>query len=127
MKAASRQTSRPALDLIEEAIHLLRTIPGSAFALYYLGTLPFILGLLYFWTDMARSPFASQHLAAAALGMSVLFLWMKFFQTMFARNLRAFVSGHPVPGISLTQSARVFIHQSVLQPTALFLLPLALL
>src|ERR1051326_8497020 len=84
--AGNRQTSRSALDLIEQSIHLLRTVPGGTFAFYYLGTLPFILGLLYFWTDMARSPFAAQHLTGAALGMSILFLWMKCFQAMFARK-----------------------------------------
>src|SRR2546428_13795667 len=93
MKASpQRQPAQPALQLIEQAVHLLRGAPVAIFAIYYLGTLPFILGLLYFWTDMARSPFASQHLAGAALALSLLFLWMNFCHALFARTLRAALS-----------------------------------
>src|SRR5713226_6356882 len=133
MKAAHhRQPAQSALELIEQAIHLLRAAPSIVFAIYYAGALPFVLGLLYFWTDMGRSPFADQHLAGAALGLSVLFLWMKFCQALFARRLSALLSGQPVrspafrrPG--LARLARIFIAQAVLQPTALFHLPLALI
>jgi hypothetical protein len=54
-------TERPMLDLAEEAVHLLRSAPAHLFGWYLLGTLPFILGLLYFWTDMSWSAIASRH------------------------------------------------------------------
>src|SRR5438093_9140038 len=93
MKRTKRQQGRDALDLIEEAIHALRTAPGGALAAYYFGSLPFVLGLLYFWADMSRSPFARQHVVEAALGVSLLFLWMKCWQVIFARLLRAHLGG----------------------------------
>ena len=37
-----------ALALLEQAVHLLRRSGGSALAAYYLGSLPFVLALLYF-------------------------------------------------------------------------------
>src|SRR5258708_27717096 len=87
-----RQPGKGAIELIEEAIHLLRSAPGPALAGYYVGALPFVLSLLYIWSDISRSPAASQHLPGAALGVAVLFVWMKLRQAIFARNLRSWIS-----------------------------------
>lgn len=126
MKAAQRhQQARPALDLIEEAIHLLRTAPGGVLACYFIGTLPFILGLLYFWADMSRNPYARQHVVEAALGVTLLFVWMKFWQAVFSRQLRAFAAGETPPPLTARRCFRIAIGQATLQPTGLFLLPLA--
>lgn len=126
MKRAERgQQGKGSLELIEEAVHLLRSAPLSAAASYYIGALPFVLGLLYFWTDMSRSAFAQQHVAGAALGLAALFVWMKYWQAMFLRGLRAAMSGAPPP-LNLGQAWRIFVTQAALQPTGLFLLPVAL-
>lgn len=114
-------------DLIEEAVHLLRTAPVAALTVYYLGTLPFVLGLLYFWTDMSRSPFAGRQLTGAALGMAALFLWMKFWQVIFARRLRAHVAAEPAPRWTVRRWGRVFLSQAFIQPTGLFVFPLSLI
>jgi len=127
MKSAPRQQGKGAIELIEEATHLLRTAPAAVLAGYYFGTLPFVLGLLYFWADMSRSPFANQHLTAWALGMALLFLWMKFWQAVFARKLRALISVEPAAPWNFSRGRRVFLAQAVLQPSGLFLLPLSLL
>ena len=50
--------------------------------------LPFLLALLYFWTDMSWSAVAFQHRAETSLGVALLFLWMKSCQTVFCRKLR---------------------------------------
>jgi hypothetical protein len=122
----SRQTEKPALELIEEAIHLVRAAPLSTIATYYLGALPFVLGLLYYWTDMSRNPFASGHLAEGALGIAALFIWMKFWQSVFASNLRARLVGDASPPLTLARSRRILFSQIALQPFGLFVLPLAL-
>src|SRR5689334_16611608 len=88
-RAHRRRSGKGGLELAEEATHLLRTAPASCLASYYLGAIPFVLGALYFWADMSHSPFADQHLAEAALGMTLLFLWMKCCQCWFARRMRA--------------------------------------
>ena len=125
--AHRRQKGRPALDLIEEAVHLLRTAPAAALAAYYAGSLPFILGLLYFWTDMSRSPFARQRVVEAALGVSLLFIWMKFCQALFARRVRAHIAGEAPARLDLKRCGHILFTQATLQPTGLFVLPLAVL
>jgi hypothetical protein len=121
----SRQRGKDGLDLIEEAIHLLRSAPSAHLAVYYTGTLPFVLTALYFWGEMSRSPFAGQHLAAGALTLACLFVWMKACQAIFSRQMRCSVSGE-CPRFGRARIARIFLSQAALQPTGLFLLPLAL-
>jgi hypothetical protein len=128
MKGARRRLEgKGALDLIEAATHLLRAAPAAALAIYYVGAIPFVLGLLFFWADMSRSAFADQHLAEASLAMAVLFLWMKFWQAMFCRRMRAHVSGEPPARWTFRRCVRVFLNQAIVQPSALFLLPPALI
>lgn len=126
MKHKRRQQGYGALDLIEEAVHLLRTAPVATLAIYYAGTMPFVLGFLFFWADMSRDPFASGHLADASLAMGLLFLWMKFWQTVFAQRIRAQRAAHAAPRLGLRRGTRIFLIQTVLQPFGLFLIPLAL-
>jgi hypothetical protein len=126
MKRANlRRQGKGSIELIEEAIHALRTAPATALAAYYLGSLPFVLGLLFFWADMSRSPFANRHHTEAALGVAALFLWMKFWQSVFAIRLRAHVSGEQPAALDFARCQRIFVSQAALQPTALFVLPLA--
>lgn len=124
-KPHRRRSGKPAQDLIEEAVHLLRTAPVAALAVYYAGSLPFVLGALYFWADMGESPSARQHVVEAALGVSLLFLWMKFCHALFARRLRAHLADEKSAAPGWRDAARVALWQAVLQPTGLFLLPLA--
>lgn len=73
--------------LAENAVHLLRRKGAAALADYYIGTLPFLLGLLFFWADMSRNPYAERYLAPAAGGLALLFIWMKVWQVRFCRRL----------------------------------------
>lgn len=120
-----RQSGRSARDLVEEAVHQLRTAPAAALAAYYLGTLPFVLGALFFWADMSQSPTARRHVVEAALGVSLLFVWMKFCQALFARRLRAQLAGETRLPLGMKRGLRVLLLQAALQPTGLFVLPLA--
>ena len=120
-----RQQGKESLELIEEAIHLLRLAPATHLGVYYTGTLPFALAALYFWADMSRSPFAGQHLVGGSLALACLFLWMKTCQALFARRMRCLVSDEAA-NFSAGQVWRIFVTEAALQPTGLFLLPLAL-
>jgi len=115
------------LDLIEEAVHLLRLSPWAALGVYYVGSLPFMLGLLYFWADMSRGSTAYEHCAPAAFAVSLLFLWMKTWQAIFARHLKARITGRSAPAMTLSGFFRTAMNQTILQPSGLFLLPLSLL
>src|SRR5204862_2269274 len=92
-----RTRGKPSLELIEGAVHALRFAPASTIAAYYTGTIPFIVGFLFFWADMSRSPFANRHIVEAALAISVLFLWMKLCQAYLTQCMRAQVASKPMP------------------------------
>src|SRR6266404_6114000 len=96
-----RVEGKAGLELLEEATHLLRAAPLAGLASYYAGSLPAVLGLLYFWADMSRSPFAEGHLAGASFGLAALFLWMKFWQALLVRALKRALSGFPPVSLKL--------------------------
>ncbi len=119
----SRRKENGALELIEEATFLLRRAPVETLALYYIGTLPFVLGALYFWADMSRGAGAGGHLAGASLGLALLFIWMKFWQSRFCTELsRLLLNGPAAP-----TAADIALTQLVVQPWSLVVMPLALL
>jgi hypothetical protein len=126
MRRKQLQQGKGPLELIEEAVHLLRLAPASTLLTYYLGSLPFILGLLYFWADMSRSSFAERRLPLAALAMAVLFLWMKVWQAVFAGRMRARLCGETPPRPGWRELGRMALRQTIVQPSGLIVLPLAL-
>jgi hypothetical protein len=117
----------PAIALVEEAVHLLRLSPLSLVAPYYIGSLPFLLGLLYYWADMSRSPMAFSICARAAFGMAILYLWMKCWHAAFARRLLARLTGEPVPPWTIRRVLDHLEFQAIVQPAGLFALPFAAL
>src|SRR5262245_10586209 len=106
-----------AIDFLEETFHLLRLAPASILVAYYLGSVPFVIGFLYFWTDMSRSAFAEERLAVSALVVTLLYMWMKAWQGVFAGLLHERVTGqaaHPWP---LRRFLQVLAVQAVVQPS----------
>lgn len=62
--AAFSLEARPnGLILAEQAVFLLRRRGAPALFAYYIGTFPFVLGLLFFWSDMSRNPFGRWYCA----------------------------------------------------------------
>lgn len=110
------------LELIEEATFLLRRAPAENLALYYLGTLPFVMGVLYFWADMSRSADADGHLAGASLGLALLFIWMKYWQARFCGRLSRLALNDP----DAPRAKGAALAQAIFQPWSLVVLPMAL-
>ncbi len=125
MKPGNKKHHKSAIRIIEEAVHLLRSAPGSLLVSYYLGGAPFVLGLMYFWADMSRSANAGDHSAMAALGLAFLYVWMKFWHTVFAQRLRAQIAGERQYELSLDRIASVAATQSLIQSTRFIVLPIA--
>lgn len=123
MKRRKDQSIRPALELIEEAMHVLRAAPASALVAYMVGTAPFLAGVLFFWSDMSRSAFADRHLIGGAIGLSLLFIWMKSWQAVFGAMIRAHVGHEPAPQFSLRVITRIVVRQLAIQPWSFVLLP----
>ena len=87
LKIRKNHNKKGSFEIIEEAVHLLRKAPLSLLAPYYIGSLPFVLGLMFFWSDMKNNAFAAEHCAAASLGMALLFVWMKSWQSVFTDHV----------------------------------------
>ncbi len=125
MKRRSREAEISAVNLLEESVHLLRTAPAAAFLWYLAGAIPFLLALLYFWTDMSWSADARRDCAAEALLLAVTFIWMQFAYALFAWRLRQHVSLAPKKKLSRREMFLALVSQAAFQPSKLFVLPLA--
>jgi len=113
------------LDLIEDAVGVLREAPLSAHLAYYVGAIPFWIGLLYFVSDMTRSAFAADRLADASLGMAALYIWNKCWQTVYSSRLRAVLAGRPDDPWTRGRIFRMIAAQASLQPWGLIVRPIA--
>ncbi len=126
-RAFLRDHGKAGIELIEEAFVLLRTCPASILAAYFLGTVPFAAGFLVFCAHLSRHPEAPDHLAAATLTMTGLFIGMKFFHARFGAMLLARLRGEAPPSWDPGATLRSVTTQTILQGTALFILPLSTL
>src|SRR5258706_12478850 len=122
---SSYQTGKGPIEIIEEGFHLLRLAPSSTLLTYYAGTAPFVLAVLFFWSDMSRGAFADERLPVETLGLALLFFWMKTWQALFARQLLAQVIGYPSTRLTFKPVAPITVGQAILHPTGLFLVPIA--
>ena len=127
MNRPSQATAgRPALDLLEEAVHLLRGAGAGAWLQYFAGSVPFALALLFFWADMSCGLHAGQRTASGALGLMALFVWMKCWHSGFAGTLRAQLTGTEPPRWNKARVLRLAFQHAALQSSGLLLLPVAL-
>lgn len=114
-----------AIRILEETVHFLRLAPASLFLYYYLGSLPFVLGVLYFWADMSRSAFAGEHLSIASLGVALLFCWMKIWHTVFGRRVQGALLAVSPRRLTLRRLGSTAAMQSLIHATGFIILPLA--
>lgn len=82
-----RRRESGAIQILEEAFHLVRTADVKSFWIYYIGAIPWSVGLLYFSADMSRSSHAARDAALAAVMMVLLWLWMRYCQAEFCASL----------------------------------------
>jgi len=125
--ARKKTSEKGALELLEQAVHLLRLAPAEVLGFYYIGTIPFALGFLYFWADMSRSAFAAQHCGRSAFVLVLLFAWMKAWQALFGAGLAGQIAGRSPAKSGIGRSFSVAATQMIYQPSGFFVLPLALL
>ncbi|HYL77752.1 MAG TPA: DUF4129 domain-containing protein [Bryobacteraceae bacterium] len=122
-----KRREKSPIELYEEAVYLLRSAPAAVLASYYIGALPFILALLFFWADMTQNAVAYEHCAPASLVVALLFCWMIYWQSVFVRGLQSELSGAPRPNWFSTAMRRAGFLQVTLQPSKFFVLPAAAL
>jgi hypothetical protein len=118
---------RPGLDVIEEALALLRSAPAQLWLAELAGTIPFALGLVYFWSDMSGGAFARRHIGSASLVMGAGFIWLKIWQSVFAAGLLRVAEGTAAMPWTGRRIGKLIATQVAAQPSALFLRPIAAL
>jgi hypothetical protein len=109
-----RRHERSGLQILEESFHLLRLAGVRHFWTFYVGAVPFAVGLLYFTADMSRSSREGGEPAVAALAMTGFFFWMRFCQAKFCAGLWDTIS----PG----QASRFSAGENLRRTAALFLI-----
>jgi hypothetical protein len=107
---------RSAIDILEEAVALLRSAPSDAMATYLIGAAPFMLAFLFFLTDMNRSPYAADRLAWESLAVALLYIWKNIFQARFMAKLYRAISPSENAASSPWQA---ILMQATLQPVGL--------
>lgn len=123
-----RLTHLRAVGLLEEAFHLVRLAGGGALAAYYIGALPFVMALLYFIGDMSLDARAPNHLGEASLGLSILFVWMKVWQSVYVQHLGDRLAGQVQKSRPWTvrRVLMVIAVQTAIQPWGLIVLPISI-
>lgn len=96
-RVRKRKNEIAAMQILEEAFHLVRTADPLTFWKYYLGAVPWAVGLLYFVADMGRSSLAARDAAFAALILTGLYFWMRMSQARFCASLWARLDPGGVP------------------------------
>jgi hypothetical protein len=118
---------RGAVQTADEAVHLLRTAGPRPLAAWCIGTVPFVLGFLFYWEEMSRSPFARSRLLGASFAVAVSYAWMKAWHVRFVQLLQRALDKGPGPVFDLRALARTATRQIRVQPTSFIALPLAAL
>jgi len=127
MKRQKGQKRKSAIRILEQSVQIFKNVPVKIITNYYLGSIPFVLGLLYFIGDMSRSANAMEYCAQASLGLALLFVWMKCWQAIFSNHVLEYIENKPFTGVSLKRFLRLAATQTLVQSTGLFILPFSLL
>jgi hypothetical protein len=117
----------PAMEILDEAVSLLRRTPLAVFSVYYLGALPFWLAFVYFYFDMTQSADADAHLPGEALLLTALYFWMKTCQAIFARKLLSRLEGEDVEPWDLPRLANTALLQTIYAGSLVIVYPLGLI
>jgi hypothetical protein len=115
------------VDLIEEAIHLLRRAPIEIYALFLVAVAPFVLCFFQFCSEMSYSEFAGMNLPGFASILAISYLWMKAVQHLTCRQLVCVYTGEFRNPGKFGSVLRSCIHQTAIHPVGLFAKPMAAL
>ena len=116
-----------AMEVLDEAVSLLRRTPLSVLFYYYLGALPFCLVLVYFYFDMTQGADAEAHLPGEALLLTALYFWMKTCQAVYARKLLALLEGEDEEPWNLQRWVNTALLQMIYGGSLVIVYPLALI
>lgn len=127
MKTGRDAKGPGALELIEESVHLLRRASVGTLAIYFAGTVPFVLGFMFFWARTTWFRPSEGALAWAALGLVGLFGAMKVAHAEFCARLLAQRMDDVAPAWSARHFAKLLAEQLRVQAWGIVAVPLSLI
>jgi len=125
-RVRKRKSEIAAMQILEEAFHLVRTADPVTFWKYYLGAVPWAVGLLYFVADMGRSSLADRDAAFAALALAGLYFWMRMSQARFCASLWARLDPGGIPAMTGGERFRAHAAHALCQSAQVPLLAIGL-
>jgi len=81
------------IDVLENAIRVLRKAGIATLFLHWIGSIPFALAVLMFLLQVSDSRASDPLVALESLGLAALFVWMNCWRSVFAGAVRARLSG----------------------------------
>jgi len=114
-----------ALLLAEEALQLVFRSGLVPIMTYLLGTLPFLIGAIYYWSAMRYSAEAYSFASTGALGLALLFVWMKTLQSRFGQHLRETLLDSTLTPWTFGAFFRTVCRQAALHATVVVVYPIS--
>jgi hypothetical protein len=116
-----------ALDLIETAFDLLRAQPLLTVAPHLIGSAPFLAGMLAFLFEMSTGVFAVERLLPWSFALTLLWIWMTFWHTVYCRRLVSKFAHEPSVQWNSSRLFRSAIIQTAVQGFKPIVVPAAFL
>ncbi|MBV8214433.1 MAG: hypothetical protein JOZ08_14560 [Verrucomicrobia bacterium] len=113
------------IDLLEEAIHLLRRTSAITYAYYLLGVTPFALLFFQLLADASYHRYLAEHLGDSVIRLAVAYCWMKGFQALACQRLLAAYSGEPLRRRGPLELLQLSSAQCAIQPWGILIKPMA--
>ncbi len=107
MKLSRQAEGKTAVDLLEEAVLMLRRLPFLAWAGLYFGALPYVLVFLLYLVNLAHNPAVSEQLVGYSALLALLYAWLRVWQTVFAAQLWSVRAGADVSAWSFRSVLRI--------------------
>ncbi len=120
------RSNHSALLLAEEALQLVFRTGAVASALYLMGTLPFIVAAIFYWSAMTHSAQAYAFASTGALMLALLFIWMKTFQSRFGQHLRSTLMDSEIVPWTPGEFFRTLCRQAVIHATVIVVYPVGM-
>jgi hypothetical protein len=116
-----------AITVLEDAVHLLRQAPLATLLWHWVGSVPFVFGLLLFWSHMWRPRVDESAAVAESLVLALLLIWMSCCRAVFAGRLRRQLGGAKDAPWTGRRVFTLLAGQSFLGATKLVVVPVACL
>ena len=115
------------IDLLEEAIHLLRRTSAITYAYYIVGATPFAILVFELLANGSYHRYLAEHLTDSVPKLAITYCWMKGFQALACQRLLAAYSGESARRFKPLELVQLWFAQCAVQPWGILIKPMAFL